>query len=78
MGRKENADVDQKTAWEAQKLFWNLHNVTITIPELLKMKKVPEDIFEINAEVYLKITKTGNLYSVKIENEKVSVLYASF
>lgn len=70
--------MDQKTAWEAQKLFWNQYNITIMVPELLEMKKVPNGIFEVNAEVYLKITKTGSLYGVKIENKNVSVLYASF
>ncbi len=78
MGRKEKSNVDQKTAWEAQKLFWNQYNITIMVPELLEMKKVPNGIFEVNAEVYLKITKTGSLYGVKIENKNVSVLYASF
>lgn len=70
--------MDQKTAWDAQNLFWRKYGRTIDSSEILEMKKVPDGVFEVDGEVYLKITKKGTLYSVKIENKKTSVLYASF
>ncbi len=68
-------NMESEIAWKASNKFWENYGKTVVLSEVLKIKKIPPENLEINADVYLKFSEDG-LYLVKVgKDENVSVLY---